>query len=381
MDSCLTWAGRVRPRLPEPPAAAGRPAAGHPPAGHGEVSDETAQVAGAGAAPAVDRLAGVADRGDRVAAAEQRLQQHQLGVAGVLVLIEEHDLVAGTLDRAHLGMAGSDPRRQRDLVAIVDHFPHGLGLCVGGHHRQQLLPGALAGGDPADPGRHLALEGLAGRVQPSPGPLDVIRGAQVLGEFRGQVEHGHGHPLRGAVDRVHRAAVGGDHPGRDLPRHRRGDEPQRRLHRLPERVVGDEPGGVGVVGGHHRLAVQVLPGGRGPAARAPVTRRRVRRGQLGRPGRFRSADGEARPSQAGQPGADPLPELGGGLAGEGEAEHPLRRDHAVGDQPDQPRCHGLALARAGPAITASGSSGAAITAACSPVGSGRPSSMASWAGL
>ena len=77
------------------------------PGGHREVGDEPAQVAGAGAAPAVDRLARVADGGDRVAAAEQRLQQHQLGVAGVLVLVEQHDLVAGPLGRADLGMAAA----------------------------------------------------------------------------------------------------------------------------------------------------------------------------------------------------------------------------------------------------------------------------------
>ncbi len=59
----------------------------------------TGQVARAGAAPAVDRLAGIADRGDRMAAAEQSLQQHPLGDVGVLVLVEQHDLVAGARSR------------------------------------------------------------------------------------------------------------------------------------------------------------------------------------------------------------------------------------------------------------------------------------------
>ena len=40
-------------------------------------------------------------------AAEQGLQQHQLGVAGVLVLVEKHDLVAGALDRPDLGMTAA----------------------------------------------------------------------------------------------------------------------------------------------------------------------------------------------------------------------------------------------------------------------------------
>ena len=343
-------AGRQLPDLGRAGAAAPAGAvpspAGRPLASHGKVGDETAQVAGAGAAPAVDRLAGIADGGDRMPAAEQRLQQHQLGVAGVLVLVEKHYLEPGALDRTDLGMAAGDPCRQGDLVTVVDHFAGSLGARVGGHHREQLFPGALAPDDPADLGRHPAGERPAGRLQPPADLLDVGRRTQVLGEFAGQIEHRRGDPLRGPVDRVHRPAVAGDHPGRDLPRHRRGDEAQRRLQRLAQRVIGDEPGGVGMVGGHDRLAVQRLLRGRGRAARAPVTRRRLWPGQLGRPGRFRPAHGHARPPQAGQPGPDPLPQLGGGLAGEGEAEHPLRRDHAVGDQPDQPGGHGLALARA-----------------------------------
>ena len=110
-------------------------------------------------------------------------------------------------------------------------------------------------------------------------------------------------------------------------------------------MVGDEPGRVGVVGGHDRLAVQRLPGGAGIARQGPIAGASVVRGPA-RPGRLPRAHGQAGPPQACQPGPDPLPELGGGLAGEGEAEHPLRRDHAVGDQPDQPGRHGLALARA-----------------------------------
>jgi len=42
-----------------------------------------------------------------MAAAEQGLQQHQLGVAGVLVLVEKHELVAAALDRTDLGMAAA----------------------------------------------------------------------------------------------------------------------------------------------------------------------------------------------------------------------------------------------------------------------------------
>ena len=79
----------------------------------GKSSREPAQVARACAAPAVDRLARVADRGDRVSAAEQGAQQHELCVAGVLVLIEQHHLVAGPLGGAHLRVALRDPRGDR----------------------------------------------------------------------------------------------------------------------------------------------------------------------------------------------------------------------------------------------------------------------------
>ena len=99
----------------------------------------TPEVAGAGAAPAVDRLARVADRGHRVAAAEQRLEQHELRVAGVLVLVEQHDAVPRALDHADLGVLGGDPRGERELVAVVEHLTLGLGPLVGLDERQELL--------------------------------------------------------------------------------------------------------------------------------------------------------------------------------------------------------------------------------------------------
>ena len=98
-----------------------RPPAG-PARGDGEVPREAAQVARARAPPAVDRLTGVADGGDRVPAAEQRAQQHQLGMAGVLVFIEEHHLIAGPFGRSDLGMPVRDTRGQHHLVTVVDYL-------------------------------------------------------------------------------------------------------------------------------------------------------------------------------------------------------------------------------------------------------------------
>ena len=189
----------------------------------GELTGEPGQVARACPAPAVDRLAGVAHGGHRVPTAEQRTQQDELGVAGVLELIQQHHLVPGALDRAHLAVPGRDPRGQRHLVAVVDDLPGPLGCGITGHQRQQLLPGALAVQDLAD------AAGQAGqrpgrRLQPVADLVDVGGAGQVLGQFPGEFEHGGGHRLGGPVDRVHRPGIGGHHPGRHLPRHCRGDQ-------------------------------------------------------------------------------------------------------------------------------------------------------------
>ena len=56
-----------------------------------EVLDEILDIRHARTAPAVDRLAGIADRGDRMATTEDLLQQAALGDRGVLVLVEQHD--------------------------------------------------------------------------------------------------------------------------------------------------------------------------------------------------------------------------------------------------------------------------------------------------
>ena len=157
---------------------------------HREVAAEPAQVARAGPAPAIDGLARVAHRGHRVTAAEQGPQQDQLGMAGVLVLVQQHHLVPAALGRAHLGMRGRDPGRERHLVTIVDDLARGLGPRVTGHHRQQLLAGPLAvqilrpwraAATPACPAAPRP------RVQPLPHCGHVVRRAQVLGQLTGQI--------------------------------------------------------------------------------------------------------------------------------------------------------------------------------------------------
>ena len=78
-----------------------------------------------------------------MAVAEQGLQQHQLGVAGVLVFVEQDHGVAFAFDPAHLGVALRDTRGQRDLVAVVHHFAFRFELGELLQQRQELLAVAL----------------------------------------------------------------------------------------------------------------------------------------------------------------------------------------------------------------------------------------------
>ena len=304
---------------------------GADPGHHREVGGEPAQVAGARAAPAVDGLARVADRGHRVPAAEQRAQQHQLGVAGVLVLVEQDHLVAGPLGRADLGVPAGDPGRQRHLIAVVQHLAGGLGGRVPADQRQKLLPGAL-GGDYLPNGRgDTPRQSIMLGAEPQTDRGDVARVAQVLGQVAGQLEHGRGDRLRRPDDLVHRPVVGRHDLRRELPGQGGGDQPHGRLEALAQGIVADQPARVGVIGADHRIPAERVLGVRGA--------RLVRAGQLGVQG--------TRAAQPLQAGAHPVGELGRGLPGEGQAEHPVRADHPVGDQPDQAGRHRLALARAG----------------------------------
>jgi hypothetical protein len=246
-------------------------------------------------------------------------------VAGVLVLIEQHHVVAGPLGRAHLRVLAGDPRRQRDLIAVIEDLAGRLGRRVPLDQREQLLARPLGfhylpNGPGYPPRQRPELRG-----EPAAHRGDVAGLAQVLGQVAGQLEHGRGHRLRGPDDLVHGPVVGGHDRRRQLPGQRGRDQPHGRLEPLAQGVVADQAPGVGVVGADHRVAgerILVLGGAR----------------VLG--------VGEARAAEPFQPGAHPVGELGGRLAGEGEPEHPVRAHHPVGHQPDQPRRHRLALARA-----------------------------------
>ena len=85
----------------------------------GGIGSGTGRAAGAGAAEPVDRLVGIAHRGQRVPAAEDRGEQHHLRVRGVLELVKQHHLELGAFPlgcfRDLLGDAGC----QRDEVPVI----------------------------------------------------------------------------------------------------------------------------------------------------------------------------------------------------------------------------------------------------------------------
>ena len=169
-----------------------------------EVVAEALQVAGGRAAPAVDRLVRVADRGHRVAGAVERAQQHELRVAGVLVLVEQDDAVLRPLPRAHVRHLARDPRGQRHLVAEVDRAELALAPRVRRHDRHQLAPRGQPLQVLEDLRARLARPRLADVLRPrrrrvhDPFQLggDVVGVEQVLRALAGQVEHGGGHRRR-----------------------------------------------------------------------------------------------------------------------------------------------------------------------------------------
>ena len=80
-------------------------------------------------------------------ACEQRPEQHELGVAGVLVFVEQHHLVPGPLGDADLGMPLGDPRGEGHLIAVVHDLPRRLGRLIRGDQREHLLAHPLAAED------------------------------------------------------------------------------------------------------------------------------------------------------------------------------------------------------------------------------------------
>jgi len=277
------------------------------------------------AAPAVDRLVGVADGHHGVAAAEQSRQHDRLRGRGVLVLVEHDDPEPLALGGADLGLLVGQPGGERDLVREVHQPQVGLHPPVGLDELQQLLApldGVERLLDRLQPG----LAGLAGQLL-VPGPLEpaahlgVVGAhlgglAQVLveGAVEGEQPLDDGRRVVGEQDDLARVPVDGART--ELVARRVSDDAGVGLVADPQAVVGEQPGGVGVVGGDGRLedlAVLVLLQHAGHLERAP---------DLGA-------------------------QLCGRLGGERQAEHLVGPDLAGDDEVDDPRRHERRLAGAG----------------------------------
>ena len=152
-----------------------------------------------------------------MATGEERSEQHELSVGGVLILIEQYHLIAGALAEAHNRMAGGDPRCQRHLVSVVNDFARRLGRCISSNERQQLLAGPLVLKHIGDGLGHATGQVSEAPLEPRSGRQDILLAAQMLGHLAGQRQHCGGHGGWRPLPRVRRAVVGRDHPGRQLP--------------------------------------------------------------------------------------------------------------------------------------------------------------------
>jgi hypothetical protein len=283
---------------------------------------------GAGCArppPAVDGLVGVADGRDRVAGAEERREEPDLRVGGVLVLVEEDDLEARALPRGDSRHVLGELGCEGDLVAEVHGIHGALARLVGLDHVEE--PAALHEGlgeldDVGVQRGPTAAErrALDGPEQPSETLPCLVDAEEVLAQGVGEVEHrSHDGRDRGVRPEVVVPAL--DDAAGDLPLARLGEEPGTGLPPDAEPVVLHERRGVGVVRRDGR-AVERVEGSCGGAG--------------------------ACTAQLPQALGHPLGELARGLARERQTEDLLGQDVPVRDEPHDARGHRLRLAGAGP---------------------------------
>ena len=254
----------------------------------GEGLREAEDVGDRGTAPPVDRLVGVADRGDRMAAAggstgtrEEPREHHRLRDGRVLVLVEEHNPELVPLGGADLGLVGGEPGAELDLVGEVHQPEVGLHPPVAGNQVEQLaaaLDGVGGLLHHADVRRPVLALALLLRCGPEPGerlavdPAHVVGPDQVLAHLAVEVEEGLDDCL-GVVAQVgDHAGVPVHHPRTELVAGRVGDDPGVRLVPDPQPVVGQQAGGVGVVGRDGGLQ-DVLVLGRGVVERPCIGQR------------------------------------------------------------------------------------------------------------
>ena len=211
-----------------------------------EVGGEPGQVRRRRTAPSVDRLDRIADRGERETvihtATEQRRQRDALGVAGVLVLVEQHHPITLPQFGSHLWGGGRQPGRGGHLrtevhdplcahppMQLVDELDEIGAFGLGGQQLQQPLSGSAT------------LVRASGQVVDQPFEFDVriaqCRGVdQVLGQRAGQSQHQSGDRRRRLLGVEHPRMLT-HHAKRQLPQLRFSDQPGVRLDREQQSVL------------------------------------------------------------------------------------------------------------------------------------------------
>ncbi len=232
-----------------------------------KVRREPGQIRRGRATPSVDRLHRVAHRGHGGhgvlgpagrRTAEQRRQQDALGVAGVLVLVEQHHAEPGPLGTAHLRVVARHPGRERHLAAEVQRALAAQRLRQPLDQGQQFDP-RLLHVENVQQGLRRAptLLGARGQrvhefVQLGVRDAQVVRLDEVLGELSRQRQHALG-DRRGIAVGVEVAVPGADHAIRELPQFGLGQQRRRRFDGQQQPVLTEQSPGVRVIGAHLRL--------------------------------------------------------------------------------------------------------------------------------
>ena len=334
----------------------------------GKVGGEPRQVGRRRAAPPVDRLDRIADRGQGQlvvdSAAEQCRQRDTLRVAGVLVLVEQAppdtgsrscSPTCGNVDASRAAEAICMPKsitfsaRMLPMQRVDQRHEFGAFGLGGQHPQQPLARAALALIRPGGQGVHQPLEFDVGVAQ-------LLGVDEMLGQLTGQPQHHRGHCGRASFG-VSARMLAHD-AKRQLPQFGFAHQPGVGLDRQQQTVLAQQIARERVVGADGRGVV-------GPVDARGPTRSGTRPAPASRASRVRTR----RSSCPAALRVNVKPSTSPGRA------YPLATSHTT-------RAAIVSVLPApAPAMTTSGPGGAAITAACSSVGAKSPSAEASSAGL
>ena len=284
----------------------------------GEVVREVIDVGHARPAPLVDGLAGIAHGRDRVALGEHLLQEHSLRGRGVLVFVEKHEAIALAEFVADVGCHADNGEREAHLVGEVDAVLSELGFA-------ELLNEAAQRCAQARRGEHVPADRLQTRQRLQ--PVDEVRGV-------GQESFGLEIELRECIVECEDSLDQG---------HRGAAEVRQRQRRRPHDARREDL--TSTIGQDDRVGLETQ-------AYAVIAQQATGEGVVRRDrGLDRAGVGKALGEQALAVGAQEetacaREQLSGGLGGEGEAEHLIRKCKALHHEPQHPRRHDRGLARA-----------------------------------